>query len=145
MIGVPGPPSVYSSTRKKGKMDFKDLFKKGKEELIFRGMGKMIEWLDDYKKAITVMETFGFTVGKLNVEMGLPPEIQTSIFGSIEKIQIDKLNKLIEENKGEAFLVALLRSLVLTRQIWESLDLKITGVILRVTLGVPPKIDAEIY
>jgi hypothetical protein len=53
-------------------------------------------------------------------------------------------NKLIEEHQGEALLVALLRSLILTRQIWECLDLKLTGVILKVTLGVPPNIDAEI-
>jgi hypothetical protein len=77
--------------------------------------------------------------------MGLPPTIQTSILGSIENIHTDKLNKLIEEYQGEALLVALLRALVLTRQIWECLELKLTGVILKITLGVPPKIDAEIY
>ncbi len=126
-------------------MDLKDIFKKGKEELICMGLGKMSEWLDDYKKAIKVMETFGFTVGKLKVEMGLPPEVQTSILGSIENIHTDELNKLIEEHQKEALLVALLRSLVLTKQIWECLDLKLTGVNLKVTLGVPPKIDAEIY
>jgi hypothetical protein len=126
------------------KMGLKDIFKKGKEELIFASMEKMREWLDDYKKAIAVMETFGFTVGKLEVEMGLPPKVQTFILGSIENIQTEKLNKLIEEHQGEALLAALLRSLVLIKQIWESLDLKLTGVILKVTFGIPPKIDAEI-
>jgi hypothetical protein len=126
-------------------MDLKDIFKKGKEELICASLGKMSEYLDDYKKALMVMETFGFTVGKLKVETGLPPNVQTSILGSIENIQTDKLNKLIEEHQGEALLVALLKALVLTRQLWECLDLKLTGVILKVTLGMPPKIDAEIY
>ena len=126
-------------------MDLKDIFKKGKDELICLSLGKMNEWLDDYKKAIKVMETFGFTVAKLNVEMGLPPKVQTSILGSIENIHIDELNKLIEEYQGEALLVALLRALVLTRQVWECLDLQLTGFILTVILGVPPKIDAEIY
>ncbi len=126
-------------------MDLKDIFKKGKEELICVGLGKMNEWLEDYKKALKVLETFGFTVGKLKVETGLPPTVQTSILGSIENIHTDELNKLIEEYQGEALLAALLKALVLTRQIWECLDLKMTGVILKVTLGVPPKIDAEIY
>lgn len=125
-------------------MDLKDIFKKGKEELISASMGKMSELLDDYKKAITVMETFGFTVGKLEVEMGLPPKVLTSILGSIENIQTEKLNKVIEEHQGEALLAALLKSLVLIKQISKSLDLKLTGVILKVTLGIPPKIDAEI-
>jgi len=125
-------------------MDFKDILKKGKAELICAGLGKMTEWLDDYKKAITFLEKFGFTVKKLEVEMSLPPQVHTSILGSIERIQIDQLNKLIEEQQKEPLLVALLRSLVLTRQIWECLDLKLTGVILKATLGVPPKIDVEI-
>ncbi len=126
-------------------MDFKDILKKGKEELFCVGMGKMSEWLDDYKKAITVMETFGFTVGKLEVDMALVAKVQASILGSIENIQTDKLNKLIEEHQNEAILVALLRSLILVKQISECLELKLTGVILKVTLGIPPKIDAEIY
>jgi len=126
-------------------MDLKDIFMKGKEELISISMGKMNDWLDDYKKAITVMETFGFTVGKLEVEMGLPPKVQTFILGSIENIQTEKVNKLIEEHHGETLLEALLRALVLIKQIWKSLDLKLTGVILKVTLGISPKIDAEIY
>ena len=125
-------------------MDFKDILMKKKEELICVGLGKMTEWLDDYKKAIKYLEKYGFTVEKLEIEMGIPPEVHTSILGSIEHIQIDQLNKLIEEQQGEALIVALLRSLVLTRQIWECLDLKLTGVILKVTLGVPPKIDVEI-
>ena len=125
-------------------MDFKDILMKKKEELICVGLGKMTEWLDDYKKAIKYLEKYGFTVEKLEIEMGIPPEVHTSILGSIEHIQIDQLNKLIEEQQKEALLVALLRSLVLTRQIWESLDLKLTGVLLKVTLGAPPKIDIEI-
>jgi hypothetical protein len=126
-------------------MDLKDIFMKGKEELISASMGKMNEWLDDYKKAITVMESFGFTVGKLEVEMGLPPKVQTFILGSIENIRTENINKLIEEHQGETLLAALLRSLVLIKQIWNNLDLKLTGVILKVTLGISPKIDAEIY
>ena len=126
-------------------MDLKDIFMKGKEELISLSMGKINEWLDDYKKAITVMETFGFTVGKVEVEMGLPPKVLTSILGSIENIQTENVNKLIEEHQGETLLAGLLRALILIKQIWKSLDLKLTGVILKVTLGISPKIDAEIY
>jgi uncharacterized protein YaaQ len=126
-------------------MDFKDLLRKGKEELVCGILGKMSEWLEEYKKAIKFLETFGFTVKKLEIEGGLPPKIHTTLLGSIEQIQIDKLNKLLEENQGEALLVPLIKTLILTRQIWECLDLKLTGVILKITLGVPPEIDVEIY
>jgi hypothetical protein len=125
-------------------MDWTGIVEKGKQGLLCASMGKLSEWLDEYKKAITVMETFGFTMGKLEVETSLPPKVHTSILGSINNIQTEKLNKLIEEHRGETLLVTILKSLVLVRQIWECLELKLTGVVLKVTLGVPPKIDAEI-
>ncbi len=126
-------------------MDIKDIIRKGREELGLVAMDKMTGWLDDYKKAILVMETFGFTVGKFKVGMGLPPEVQTSISGSMDNIHTDSLQMMIEQHQGEALLVSLLKAMILTRQIWEQLDLNLTGVTLKVTLGVPPNIDVEIY
>ena len=32
-------------------------------------MGKVYEWLDEYKKAAVIMETFGFTVKKFSIDM----------------------------------------------------------------------------
>jgi hypothetical protein len=126
-------------------MDLKDLIRRGKEELSGAAMEKMTEWLDDYKKAIAVIETFGFTVGKFKVGMGIPPEVQASVSGSIENIHPDKLKTMVAEHSGEALLVSLLKALILSKQIWEQLDLNLTGVILRITLGVPPKIEVEIF
>jgi hypothetical protein len=50
-----------------------------------------------------------------------------------------------EEHKSEDLLVSLLRTLIWTRWGWEQMELKLTGVTLHVTLGVPPKLSAEIH
>jgi hypothetical protein len=105
--------------------------------------GKVNEWLDEYKKAIAIMETFGFTVGKFTVGMGILPEIHTSISGSIENIREDRLKKMIEEHQAETLLVSLLNALITTRRFWEHVELKLTSVTLDITLGVPPKINVE--
>jgi hypothetical protein len=126
-------------------MGLKDLIRKGSEGLSDVALEKMMEWLDEYKKAVAVLEKFGFKVGKFNLSMGVLPEVQTSITGSIEDIQIDALKKMMEEHQGEALLLSLVKALIVTRQIWEQVDLKLTGVTLKVTLSVPPKIDVEIY
>jgi hypothetical protein len=126
-------------------MAFKDIIPKWPGSLCDMAMGKMSEWLDEYKKALAVLETFGFTVGKFNVSMGVPPEIQTTIEGSIENIQVDGLTKMITAHQGEALLVSILKALILTRQIWERLELKVTGVTLNVTLGISPKIGVEVH
>jgi len=107
--------------------------------------GKVNEWLDDYKKAVAILETFGFTVGTFTVSMGMLPEIHTSISGSIENIREDGLKKLIEEHKSETLLVSLLNALIVARHCWQRAELKLKSVTLDVTLGVPPKIEVEVH
>jgi len=125
-------------------MALKDIIRKGTEGLSDVAMDKISELLDEYKKAITLLETFGFTVGKFNVTMGLLPEIQTSISGLIENIRVNELKKMIEGHQGEALLVSLLKALIVTRQIWEHVELKLKGFTLNVTLGASPKINVEL-
>jgi hypothetical protein len=102
------------------------------------------EWLDEYKKAVAVLEKFGFEVGKFTVGMGILPEIRTSISGSIENIQEDGLKEVIEQHKTETLLVSLLNALISTRRFWEHMELKLTRVAVDLTLGVPPRINVEV-
>ena len=62
--------------------DFLETFKEQTEGWTDVAKGKVNEWLDEYKKAIAILERFGFTVGKFTVGMGILPEIHTSISGS---------------------------------------------------------------
>jgi hypothetical protein len=126
-------------------MGLKDIIITGSKGLGDAAMEKVMAWLDDYKKAMAVMETFGFTVGKFKIETGFPPEVQTSLSGSIENIHPAQLKQMMEEHKGESLLASFMQALIVTRQIWERVDLKLQAVTLKVTLGVPPKIDVEIY
>ena len=107
--------------------------------------GRVNKWLDEYKKAMRVLETFGFTVGKFSVGMGIFPEVHTSISGSIENIREEGLKKLIEEHQTERLLVSLLNALITTRRFWERVELKLTSVTLDIKLGVLPKINVEAH
>ena len=104
------------------------------------------EWLGDFQKAVDVLETFGFTVGRFSVSMGALPELNTTLEGSIEKIQEDRIQKMIDEHKTDELLVALLKALIWVRWGWAHMELKkLTGVTLYVTLGLPPRIRAEVH
>lgn len=129
-------------------MEFKDFVETIKEatgELREVAEVKVNEWLDEYKKATAILETFGFTVGKFTVSMGLLPEIHTSISGSIQNIREESLKKMIEEHQAETLLVSLLNALIMARGFWEHAELKLTGVTLDVTLGVPPKVKVDFH
>lgn len=107
--------------------------------------GKVTTWLDEYKKAIATLETFGFTVGRFTVSMGILPEIHTSISGSIENIREDALRKLMDERQAEPLLVSMLKALITLRHFWEHVELKLKSVTINVTLGLPPKIAVEAH
>jgi len=107
--------------------------------------GKVNEWLDEYKKAMAVLEKLGLKVGKFTVGMGIFPEIHTSISGSIENVREDGLKRLIEEHQAETLLVSMLNALITARRFWEHMELKLTGVVMNLTLGVPPKINVEVH
>ena len=109
------------------------------------GQGKIMEWLDDYKRASATLETFGFKVGHFTVSMGLVPEIRTSFIGSVEAVQVDKLEALAATKADDQLLVGLLKALVLARKFHDHVDLKLEEIVLNVTLGVPPKIDVETH
>ncbi len=129
-------------------MGLKDMIDKAKsatEGLGDLAQAKVKDWIAEYKKAAAVLETLGFTVGRFTVGMGAFPELHTSLVGSIEKIREDKLRTMIDEHKSEELLVALLKTLIWARWGWEQMESKLTGVTLHVTLGVPPKVSAEIH
>jgi len=129
-------------------MDFKNLVGKVTDKAGGLGdvaQGKVNEYLDEYKKVIAILEPFGFTVQKFTVGMGVLPEIHTTISGSIENIREDGLKKMIEEHSANALLVSLLKALLMAKGFWERMELKLTGVTLNITLGVPPRISIETH
>jgi len=104
--------------------------------------GKLKEWRDQYKKATDVLETFGFTIEKVSLSM-MPPEIKSSFQGSIEEIREENLQRMIEEHKAEAILVALLKILIMTRWVWEHMESRKKSVTLHLTLGIVPHVKTE--
>jgi hypothetical protein len=106
---------------------------------------KVTAWLDEYKKAIAILEDFGFTVGSFTVSMGILPEVHTSITGSIQNIHEEALRKVMEEHQAESLLVSMVKALILLRHFWEHVELKLNSVTINVTLGVPPKIAVEAH
>jgi len=106
---------------------------------------KVIEGMDEFKKAVTLLETFGFSIGRFTVGMGILPEISTSITGSIENIQVEGLKKIIEDHQADKLLVSMLNALIMAKRLWEHVELKLTAATLNVTLGMPPKIAVEMH
>ena len=105
---------------------------------------KMHEMIEGYKKIIAILEPLGFKMGKFTVVMSVLPEVHTSISGSVLDIREDGLKKLIDEHQNETLLVTLLKTLILTKKIWEHMDSKLTTATINLTLGVSPKVTVDV-
>ena len=126
-------------------MDLIEKLKSKAEGLGALTQGKVLEWLDDYKRATATLETFGFEVGHFSVSMGLIPEVRTSFIGKVDAVQVDKLEALAAAHPQDQLLLGLLKALILARKFHDHVELKLKEIRLNVTLGVPPKIDVETH
>jgi hypothetical protein len=128
-------------------MAFKDLIGKSAtstEESEGLLGGKVGEWLDEYKKAVAFMETFGFRVKNFSIDMSIPPQIHSSFTGLVSDIREDKIKQIIEEHQSERLTVLAGKALIMAKKFWERVESKQEGVELDVTLGLMPSINMRL-
>ena len=136
-------------------MALKDKLKEAKEkaadlserasEMSGLAADKLNAVLDDYSVAVETFETFGFELTRFRVGMGVLPEINTSIRGSLKRVDIGEIKELIEKNEGKKILCAMLNTLLTAKDIQARANLvKFGQVALDVKLGIPPSISFEL-
>jgi hypothetical protein len=101
--------------------------------------------LDEYKKVLPIAESLGLSVGSFEVEMGLLPEIRTSLVGSVERINKDAVQKLIAEHQSNNLLVLVFNALLVTKELQQRLNISnLKGIVVDVKLGVPPNVSVHL-
>lgn len=106
---------------------------------------KLMQWLDEYKRATKQLETLGFKVGKMTVGMGALPEVHTALIGDIDSVDVAKLRTMMEEKKDEKLLVMLLKALLLAKKVHGHVESTLKSVTLHTTLGLPPSVSVELH
>jgi hypothetical protein len=122
-------------------MALKDLASKA-QELTGSASEAAGKYLDEFNEAVPTMRALGLTVRDLHVAMGLLPEIGAKLIGSVDTINVAKINELIDKEKEKKTLVAVLKTLQAAYNVKDQLgDLGLKGVEIDMTLGLPPKIQ----
>ena len=122
-------------------MPLKDLVGKA-QELTGSASEVAGKFLDEFNEALPAMRALGLTVRDLHVAMGLLPEIGAKLIGSVDTINVAKINELIDKEKEKKTLVAVLKTLQAAYNVKDQLgDLGLKGVEIDMTLGLPPKIQ----
>jgi hypothetical protein len=105
---------------------------------------KLMQWLDEYKKATGQLEVLGFKVGNMTVGMGVLPEVHTSFIGEIDNVDVARLTTMMEQKKDDKLLVALIKALLMAKKVHGHVDSKLKAVTLHATLGLPPSVSVEL-
>ena len=101
--------------------------------------------LDEYKNILPLAESLGLSVGSFEVQMGVLPEIQTSLVGLLERINEESVQKLIAENPNNKLLVLVLNALLITKELQQRLNISnLKGIVVDIRLGIPPKVSVHL-
>jgi hypothetical protein len=108
-------------------------------------MAKVNEMVDEIKTALAVFEKFGFRAGKLKMDFTPIASVATSISGSLDKVEKESLEKLIEEHQENKLLCGMLKALIKAKQVRDRVEVDyFTGTTLNVQMGIPPKISFDL-
>ena len=103
------------------------------------------ELLDEYKRLVAVLQTYGLTVGTFEVGTGLLPEIRTSITGSVAALQEDAIKKEITAHAGQALLVSVLDALLKAKGLYNRVGLTFGLMTVDIKISVPPSIGVRFH
>ena len=124
-------------------MGFKDLMGKA-QELTGAAADGVSGYLNEFNQALPTIQALGFTVQNFSVGMGFLPEVTASLVASVDDMDVDKLNELVEANKDRRVLVALLKALQAAYNIKKQVpDMPFEGLQVDMKLGLPPHIGVQ--
>ena len=100
--------------------------------------------LDEFNEAIPTIKAVGLSVKHFRIGMGVLPEIEVKIAGSLEDIDLDKVQELIDSSEGKTTLTTILKGLHRACEIKERIgELVFSGVEVDAKPGIPPKVSVS--
>jgi len=102
---------------------------------------KVDQLLQEFNEIVPKLKGLGLTIKDFRIGMGLIPEIETKLIGTLDKVDPSQLEQLIEQNQEKTLLLSILKGLKTATEIKAKLgDVIFKGIELDVKLGLPPSI-----
>lgn len=106
--------------------------------------GTFEKMLDDFNQAIPTIKGLGFSIKDIKAEMGVSPKVKAKLTASVEAMDGEKIQELIDDNSDKKFLVLVLKGFLAASNIKDQLsDLDFKGVEAKIKLGMPPSISVS--
>ena len=107
--------------------------------------GKVQELVHDFNAAIPTMKAMGFSVSSFTIGVGLIPEIDATLTGSVKALDPHEIQKVIEGHPDDKSLKAVLEALQMAANFKEQLtEIGMKGVEVDIKLGLPPLVSINL-
>jgi hypothetical protein len=118
-----------------------------KDKMLFRKLHKLQrvnKLLDGFNRGMPALKALGLSLHSFHVSMGLPPKIEAVLVGSIEAIDKDKIQKLMEIHQANTFLIGILKGLQTASNLKGLLgEVGLNGIEVPIKIGIPPRITVR--
>ena len=112
------------------------------QELFGKAKEKFDHMLAEFNAALPVLETMGLSLKDFQMGMGIIPEIQAKLVGSLEDIKEDKIDSMVEQYQDNKTLTTVLKALKMAAGIRKRIDgIPFTGIEVGLKLGLPPNVS----
>ena len=109
-----------------------------------KGLDKINEMLDGLNDGLPKIKALGLSVKDFRVGQGAIPDINIKLAGSIDAIDPDKIQEIIDQYPDEKILVTTLKALQSASHMKERLSaLEFKGIEADLTLALPPSISVN--
>jgi hypothetical protein len=106
---------------------------------------KVQHLISDFNAAIPTMKALGFSVSSFTIGVGLFPEIDATLKGSVKALDLNEIQKMIESKADNKSLKAILEALHTAAKFKEQLtEMGIQGVEIDIKLGLPPLVSINL-
>jgi len=109
------------------------------------GMEKAQEIMRDFNDTIPTIRALGLSVRNISFGMGIVPEIAATLIGSVEALDREKIDELLQLHQKNRTAVFVLEALKTTSNLKDQLSqFGIRGIKVDLKLGVPPKVEVSL-
>ncbi len=105
---------------------------------------KIRQWVEDFNAAVPAMKALGFAVKNFSFTVGVIPEMNATLIGSVDALNPQKFQELREHTTNKA-LQALMGALLTTTRLKQQLTaVGLRAVEVEIKLGLPPLIKVNL-
>ena len=105
---------------------------------------KLRQWVREFNEAVPTMKALGFSVRNFSVGVGLVPELDATLVGSVNSLDIEKISEWKQRSHNK-LLSMILGGLITAAELKNELTgFGIKGIEIRIKLGLPPLVSVNL-